>query len=121
VDGIDRRDEQISLSGGSARRCNFCQREVREGFLFCPFCGKRIRPREGSQGRWYHSGYAVALGLATLGPFALPMVWSNPRYTILMKIALTILTLVLTVLLVYILVIACARLVEQFRQLMTAY
>jgi hypothetical protein len=121
VDGIGRHDERVSLSGGSSRRCNYCQRELSESFLFCPYCGKRIAPRDGSQGRWYHSGYAVALGLATLGPFALPMVWSNPRYRVLTKIALTVLILALTVLLMYIMAIVCIRLMAQLRELMTAY
>jgi hypothetical protein len=121
VDGIGRDNERISLSGGSSRHCNYCQRELSESFLFCPYCGKQIRPRDGSQGRWYHSGYAVALGLATLGPFALPMVWSHPRYRVFTKIALTVLILALTVLLTYILVIACIRLVAQIRELTTVY
>ena len=46
VDGTDRHDDQISLSGDSVRRCNFCQREVREGLLLCPFCGQRISSRQ---------------------------------------------------------------------------
>jgi len=61
------------------------------------------------------------MSVATLGPFALPMIWSNPRYTAPTKIVLTALTLILTVLLVYILVTVCARLMEQIRQLTTPY
>jgi hypothetical protein len=61
------------------------------------------------------------IGLATLGPFALPMVWSNPRYGVFTKIVLTVLTLAVTALLIYILVIVCLRLVEQIRELMNAY
>jgi hypothetical protein len=119
VDGTGKRDDQISPSGDSVRRCNFCKREVREGLLLCPYCGQRITSDNGPQTRWYHSRYAVAVSLATIGPFALPILWSNPHYTVRRKITLTILTLVLTVLLVYILVMVCARLVEQFRQLTT--
>jgi len=61
------------------------------------------------------------MSIATLGPFALPILWSNPRYTVRMKVTLTVLTLALTVLLVCILVMVCARLMEQLRQLTTAY
>jgi len=59
--------------------------------------------------------------LATLGPFALPMVWSNPRCGVFTKVVLTVLTLAVTALLIYILVIVCLRLVEQIRELMNAY
>jgi hypothetical protein len=121
VDGTDRRDEQVSSSGSRTRQCEFCYRELSESFLFCPYCGKRISPRDRQQTRWYHSTYAVVIGLATLGPFALPMIWSNPRYTALMKVTLTILTLAVTALLVALLVIVFVRLMEQIREVMNLY
>ncbi len=61
------------------------------------------------------------MSIATLGPFALPMVWSNPRYSAPTKIILTGLTVILTVLLIYILAVVCIRLMEQFRHLTTLY
>jgi len=69
--------------------------------------------------RWYHSKYAVAVSVATLGPFALPMVWSHPRYTIFTKVVLTTLILALTALLIYILAIVLAHLMGQIRQVLT--
>jgi hypothetical protein len=121
VDSTDRPNGQISLSNGSARQCDFCHRELSEGFLFCPFCGKRISLHNGPQRKWYHSRYAVAFALATLGPFALPLVWSNPRYTVVKKAVITVLTLALTALLVYLLVLVCIQLVQQVRDLMSIY
>jgi hypothetical protein len=121
VDDTGRHNDQITLSNSSLRQCDFCRRELSEDFLFCPFCGKRISPRNGPQMRWYHSKYAVAIGLATLGPFALPMVWSNPRYSVATKIVLTVVTLAVTALLIYILVIVFLRLAEQVREMMNAY
>ena len=118
MDDTKRCDGQEPLSGGSAWRCNFCQREVREGLLLCPFCGRRISPRNEPQMRWYHSKYAVAVSVATLGPFALPMIWSHPRYTVLMKIVLTTLVLALTALLIFVLAIMLARLMGQIRQVL---
>ena len=121
VDGTGRHDEQASSSGSPTRRCDFCHRELSDSFLFCPYCGKRIGPRDRQQTRWYHSRYAVVIGLATLGPFALPMVWSNPRYTVLTKMTLTVLTLAVTALLVAILVIVFVRLMAEIRQVMNLY
>jgi len=121
VDGTGRHDEQVSPSGGPARQCDFCNREISDSFLFCPYCGKRISPRDRPQTKWYHSKYAVVIGLVTLGPFALPMVWSNPRYTVLTKMTLTVLTLAVTALLVAILVVVFVRLMEQIREMMNLY
>src|SRR5512135_1514735 len=105
VDDTKRCDEQEPMSGGSARRCDFCQREVREGLLLCPFCGRRISPRNRPQTKWYHSKYAVAVSVATLGPFALPMLCPHPSYKTVTKIILKTLILALTALLIYVLVI----------------
>ena len=121
VDDTSRHNGQGPLSGGGVRRCNFCQGQISESFLFCPFCGKRISPRDGPQTRWYYSKYAVVIGLATLGPFALPMVWSNPRYSVLTKVIITVLTLAVTAVLVYILVIVCIWFIDLVRQLMNVH
>ena len=124
VSGTDGHNGQAPLKGDSSRRCDFCQRQLSEGFLFCPYCGKRIGLGHGPGRRWYHSKYAVAIGLATLGPFALPMVWSNPRYGVFTKVVLTVLTLAVTALLIYILyllVIVCLRRVERIWEMMNAY
>lgn len=71
--------------------------------------------------KWYHSRRAVVIGLVTLGPFALPMVWSNPRYSILLKVTITILTLVVTALLVALLIVVFARLIQQIQNVMSRY
>jgi hypothetical protein len=63
----------------------------------------------------------VAIGLGTLGPFALPLVWFNPRYTALTKTILTVLILALTVLILYGLWWCCVRLLEMISQLMPLY
>ena len=119
--GIDRRSEQISLGDGSMRQCQFCRRELRADFLFCPFCGKRISPPDGSPIRWYHSRYSIVVALIVLGPFALPLVWSNPRYSATTKLTLTILILAMTAVLVYLLVVLWMMLIQQVRQLTTMY
>lgn len=71
--------------------------------------------------KWYYSRYAVAIGLGTIGPFALPLVWFNPRYTVSTKVALTVLILALTVLILWGLWWCCARLLEMIGQLTSLY
>ena len=103
----------------AVKRCAFCARELDHRFLFCPYCGKHVRPPGEPGEKWYHSTYGVVLCLAMLGPFALPIVWLHPRYGIFTKILVTILVLALTVVITYILVILYLRLAEQIRQLTT--
>ena len=53
------------------------------------------------QPKWYHSVWFVLIMLFfVLGPFGIPMVWKNPRFSQWMKIALTLVVLIYTVALV---------------------
>jgi len=117
VDGTGRYNERVSFDDPGVRRCIFCSQQVEASFLYCPHCGKRLR----AASKWYYSTAAVVISLATLGPFALPLVWFNPRYTTPTKIVLTVLVLALTILFLYLLVLVYMRLMEQVRQLMATY
>ena len=55
------------------------------------------------------------------GPFALPLVWFNPRYTRLDKVVLTLVVLALTIALVCALVFAGIWLIEYVRELTSMY
>ena len=121
VDDIDRHNGHVPADDRSIRRCAFCFREVGEGFQYCPYCGKRLRSLGESGRRWYYSTAAVVIALATVGPFALPLVWFNPRYRTAAKVILTILILVLTVVLVYLLVVLYLWLAEQMKDLTAVY
>ena len=121
MDGTGTPGSQLTPSSGSARQCIYCRRGVDESFLYCPYCGRRLSPPSESVTKWRHSTYAVVFGLGTLGPFALPLVWFNPRYTRLRKIALTAVVLALTIVLIYALVLVGVRLIEQIRELTNIY
>ncbi len=121
VDNAGSRDARISSGSPARGRCVFCSREFDASFLYCPFCGGRLRRSDGPEMKWYYSRYAVAIGLGTIGPFALPLVWFNPRYTVSTKVALTVLILALTVLILWGLWWCCARLLEMIGQLTSLY
>jgi hypothetical protein len=48
------------------------------------------------QEKWYHKTYGIVIAIIFLGPFALPLVWKNPRYTTTVKMAVTVVVLVMT-------------------------
>ena len=121
VDETGTQDGPASSERRLVQRCVFCSRELDASFLYCPSCGGRIRVSAKPAQKWYYSRYAVVVGLLTIGPFALPLVWFNPRYRILTKIVLTVVVVGLTVLVLYLLALLYLRLIEQIRQLMTPY
>ncbi len=58
---------------------------------FCSRCGAALRrPDAAPPGRWYHNVWVVlVLLLFVLGPFALPLIWKNPRLSRTAKLALS--------------------------------
>jgi len=65
--------------------------------ITCPHCGKEFDEKKLPKGKWYFSNYWVVVFLLCLGPFALPLVWFNPRYKPMTKWIITIIVIVITV------------------------
>lgn len=63
----------------------------------CPYCGKEFDEKGLPKAKWYFSNYWVIIAILCAGPFALPLVWFNPRYKTITKWIITILVIVITV------------------------
>ena len=68
------------------KKCPFCAEEIQEEAVKCRFCGEFLdgsyNPQTKTKAKWYYSTSAVVIGLLVLGPFALPLVWRNPKYKV---------------------------------------
>lgn len=65
--------------------------------IICPHCGKSFESQQVPKQKWYFSNYWVIIALLCAGPFALPLVWFNPRYKPAVKIIVTILLIAVTI------------------------
>jgi uncharacterized protein (DUF983 family) len=63
----------------------------------CPHCGKEFEENSRKNTAWYYSDISVIIGLLCFGPFALRLVWSNPRYKPIVKWIITILIIAVTI------------------------
>jgi hypothetical protein len=62
----------------------------------CPYCGRDIEvqtrltsvvPGQAeAKTKWYFATYWFVIALMCVGPFALPLLWFNPRYKLITKI-----------------------------------
>lgn len=89
----------------STQTCPACGATGTGGAKYCSQCAAPFDPtvslREPARAKWYHNVWFVLVMLFfVLGPFGLPLVWKNPRFSRGLKIGLTVVAIAYTVWLV---------------------
>ncbi len=97
------------------KKCPYCGKEISDTVEKCEDCSIVLDKK--AKEKWYLKTSTLIISLLCVGPFALPLVWVNRRFSNTKKVVITVIVIVLTIYLTVVVADSLKRILDYYRQI----